>query len=428
MIVCGSFLVVAGVLWIVGRKRLSTEKKKMLGIVALAAGLGLLAGVGDDAEAALIQEGLLERNEYGEGSYEQALTFTVADHEDEIAYEVTVPQQLLTKEQETDYLEAAVAEIQREFPGKNESVNHIENGVTIRETYQEGKVLATWSFENYAVVNLQGEVIAEELPQEGVLVKARVMLSCEDTERLEEFYFRAFPVSRNEKEELLWQIDQVLEEQAYEQGETYLKLPETINGQPLKWQAESKHIPEKVLFFGVVLAVFIPFLEHSRQQELKKQRERLLELEYPEVVSKIALLLGAGMTLQGALRKIAFAYEEKRQSRLAERMPAYEELLTTCREIENGMGEGAAYERLGDRCGNADYRKLGNLLSQNLRKGSCSIVTLLEQEAERAFEERKGAAKRYGEEAGTKLLFPMMLMLGLVIIVLMVPAVLAFQI
>ena len=40
----------------------------------------------------------------------------------------------------------------------------------------------------------------------------------------------------------------------------------------------------------------------------------------------------------------------------------------------------------------------------------------------------KHAAKRYGEEAGTKLLFPMMLMLGIVMVILLVPAVLAFQI
>lgn len=36
--------------------------------------------------------------------------------------------------------------------------------------------------------------------------------------------------------------------------------------------------------------------------------------------------------------------------------------------------------------------------------------------------------KRYGEEAGTKLLFPMMLMLGIVMVILLVPAMLAFQI
>ncbi len=428
MVVCGIILTATVVLWIIGRKKLSPEKKKMLGTVALAAGIGVLAEMVSDTDSALIEKNFLARNEYGEGDYKQALTLSIADYEEEIEYEVTVPQQLLTKEQETEYLEAAVEEIQQEFPGENESVNHIERSVMIRDTYQGGKVLATWSFEDYHTMNLQGEVIAEELTQEGVLEKARVMLSCGDTERVEEFYFRVFPVSRNEREELLWQIDQVLKKQTYVQGEMYFMLPEAINGKQLEWNVESNHTSEKVLLLGMVLSIFIPFLEHSREQKKKKQRERLLELEYPEVVSKIALLLGAGMTLQGALRKIAFTYEDKRQKHLVKTMPAYEELLTVCHEIENGMGEGVAYERLGDRCGSADYRKLGNMLSQNLRKGSYGIITLLEQEAEQAFKERKEAARRYGEEAGTKLLLPMMLMLGLVIVVLMIPAVFAFQI
>jgi len=41
----------------------------------------------------------------------------------------------------------------------------------------------------------------------------------------------------------------------------------------------------------------------SRKQEEQKKRKMLLELEYPDLVSKLALLLGAGMTLQGAFRK-----------------------------------------------------------------------------------------------------------------------------
>ena len=47
---------------------------------------------------------------------------------------------------------------------------------------------------------------------------------------------------------------------------------------------------------------------------------------------------------------------------------------------------------------------------------------LLEQEAEDAFEERKSMARKLGEEAGTKMLFPMILMLGAVMLILAFPA------
>lgn len=70
--------------------------------------------------------------------------------------------------------------------------------------------------------------------------------------------------------------------------------------------------------------------------------------------------------------------------------------------------------------------KFGSLLSQNLKKGSRGLVELLEQEAENGMEERKSLARKLGEEAGTKLLLPMLLMLILVIVILMVPAILSF--
>ena len=87
-----------------------------------------------------------------------------------------------------------------------------------------------------------------------------------------------------------------------------------------------------------------------------------------------------------------------------------------------------AYERFGERCQISGYRKLGNTLSRNLQKGNQGLLELLETQVDEAFEERKNVARKCGEEAGTKLLFPMMLMLGIVMVILLVPAMLAFQI
>ena len=52
----------------------------------------------------------------------------------------------------------------------------------------------------------------------------------------------------------------------------------------------------------------------------------------------------------------------------------------------------------------------------------------MEQESENALEERKALACKLGEEAGTKMLLPLMMMLGIVIAIIMIPAMLSFQI
>lgn len=81
-----------------------------------------------------------------------------------------------------------------------------------------------------------------------------------------------------------------------------------------------------------------------------------------------------------------------------------------------------AYERFGRRCRIPSYNKLSTMLSQNIRKGAANLPQLLKEEATEAFEERKHAARKTGEKAGTKLLVPMMLLLGITMVIIMVPA------
>ena len=68
------------------------------------------------------------------------------------------------------------------------------------------------------------------------------------------------------------------------------------------------------------------------------------------------------------------------------------------------------------------YRTLSALLVQHLQKGSQGIELMLEEEAEKAQEMRKQQARILGEQASTKLLFPMVLMLLIVFVILLVPA------
>ena len=67
-------------------------------------------------------------------------------------------------------------------------------------------------------------------------------------------------------------------------------------------------------------------------------------------------------------------------------------------------------------------RKLAFLLISHLRQGNEKILSLLSDETDAALEERRNLARKKGEEAGTKLLFPMMLMLVVVMFLILLPA------
>ena len=148
-------------------------------------------------------------------------------------------------------------------------------------------------------------------------------------------------------------------------------------------------------------------------------------MDYPEIVSALALLLGAGMTVPNAWNKIAKDYRKRREESGGNshgKRYAYEEMLMTVYEMESGVMQTTAYERFGRRCRLPSYNKLAAMLSQNIRKGAANLPLLLKEEAADAFEDRKHSARKQGEKAGTKLLVPMMMLLGMTMVIIMVPA------
>ena len=140
--------------------------------------------------------------------------------------------------------------------------------------------------------------------------------------------------------------------------------------------------------------------------------------EYPGMVDQMAVLLESGMTIRRAWERMT-----ERRRAPGEPYPAYqEEMRITYREMQEGRGEKEAYERFGNRIGLLPYRQFSSVLSHNLSKGTRDIRLLLRKEAAEALEMRKNRARKAGEEAGTKMLFPMLIMLILVLLVLLLPA------
>ena len=153
-----------------------------------------------------------------------------------------------------------------------------------------------------------------------------------------------------------------------------------------------------------------------------------MRLDYAEFVNKLLILLGSGMSLKQSLNRISARYLDKRQKKQTKKRFLYEELLVTNYEIQDGESEPWAYQKFGERTGLSCYHRLVRILIQNLQTGNRGLCELLGQEATVALEERKALAKKLGEEAGTKMLLPLIMMLGIVIAIIMVPAMQSFSI
>lgn len=408
----------AGELW--------NKYKKSALIFAAFLFLGIAMEVQDSENQSLTENRSIRRPEAGEGERTEELTLRVPEMEEETEYSVAVPERMLTEEERKNAFDEAEEEIDLTFPGNNTDLDHVTAPVVVKNSYGNGLVEADWLFSDYTAINTDGTLVEEAIPEDGCVITATVTLSCQGHERIYEFLFRLCQRSLGEKEKTWREIDTYLKKQNELEGEDELKLPDNANGMNVEWEERESHNGMLFLLLGAFAAFLIQAAERQKVNEKRKKREHRLMIQYPEMVNKLSLLLGAGMTMEKAWEKVTTTYAEEKEKRKTAPKEAYEEMQITLREIRDGMAERTAYERFGERCAIRPYRKLSALIVQNLRKGSRGLTTLMEAEAEEAFEQRKNLARKLGEEAGTKLLFPMMMSLGVIIVIIMLPAVISF--
>lgn len=367
----------------------------------------------------------LYRNTYGAGAKEENLEVSV-EGELEEPLTVTVEEQ----EYEQDQLEAVFAksikELEKIMLGDNESPDQVRSDLNLVDRLPDSSIQVSWELDNYEVMNLQGQLQADHIAAGGTPVELRALLSYKEEEALHIFSVCIYPPMQTKQEQLLSAIEQAVKSREEEtRRQSSFTLPHTVEGKTVRWQQEGDNPGPIILGMGAVLILLMFALERQNQAKKEQEREKEMLLDYPRIVHKFTILLGAGMTVKNVWKKIVEDYVRQRDS-LGVRQ-AYEEMTYTLHEMQGKVPEGECYERFGYRCRLQPYLKLGALLSQNLRKGTKGLAELMNMEAVQAFEERKGMAKKLGEEASTKLLMPMFFMLAIVLVIVIVPAFFSIQ-
>lgn len=236
-------------------------------------------------------------------------------------------------------------------------------------------------------------------------------------------YVGIVPRALSRYESLLLQLQQAITaEDEGSLGENMLSLPTEIDGQRIYYSEHEDRSYLLLPLLGVIAAMAIYMRQGQARRTEKKQREALLMLDYSELVSKLMVYIGAGLTVRNALETISQHFDTLIARGIKEDRPLYQELRTMVIQFRRNMPESEIYLSFGRRVNLKPYTKLVSLIEQNRMNGARNLRAMLELEMEDAFEQRKTTARRLGEEAGTKLLLPLFIMLGIVMIIVIVPA------
>jgi tight adherence protein C len=177
------------------------------------------------------------------------------------------------------------------------------------------------------------------------------------------------------------------------------------------------------LTFPLMVVVLLGVLFFALDQELTQKIEKRklsIQRDFPDFLNKLTLLLNAGMTVFAAWERIV---KENQKN-----TPFYIQAEVVVEEIKNGKTQAQAFEDFARNCRVSEITKFVSILIQNLRKGNGEMVITLQGMSREAWELRKHVAKRLGEEASTKLLFPMMFNFLVVVVIVAMPAVMAMRI
>ncbi|WP_099467364.1 immunoglobulin-like domain-containing protein [Konateibacter massiliensis] len=388
--------------------------------------LMLLTVLGQMGDGILIEDKYIERGSYAEGKQSKALTASIEEEEQSI--QVNISAQKLTKEEILKLFEQVKEMLPTKIMGGNFSLEEVRSNLKLPSKIEGIPVTIEWETDNFDVLGTSGEIANEDLEKEGVSVRLTATLSYQEYSDDCNILVKVLPPLLSEEEELMKQLSEEIniadESNATEQ---YMELPLNVAGKTIVWKEPKSSTGAIIGALGVLTSILIYYGKDKDLETKIKMRERQLLSDYPDIVSKLTLLLGAGMTVKSAWQKVALDYREKKEKNKKYYRYAYEEMLITYYEMMSGVSEAKAYEEFGKRAKNQRYLKLSSLITQNLRKGSRGLSQILGNESLDAFEDRKAYAKIAGEEAGTKLMMPMFLNLILVLIIIMIPACMSFQ-
>ena len=368
---------------------------------------------------------ILSRNEKGEGAHSLQLVAEIGEESKEV--EVNVSGQAYERSELELVFNQGIEELEQLILGDNESLDLVTRDLKFVETLFNRKIRVEWSLENYEYMNHRGKLVEENIPSEGVIVTIEAILIYEENRVIHQMAAHLYQKEYSQIEQQVMSLEREIEKRDQSTRETeYLILPTHVGDQPISWQLPSNYDFLGIIILGIIIATLYALSEKQKEKDKKQKRQTQMLLDYPKVIETFTLFTGAGMSPRMAWFKIAETYLEQKKEK--EKRYVFEEMVFTMYEIKGGKSEAVCYEDFGNRCGITYYRKLGALIAASIKKGGRGMAIHLRSLGEHAREERKNTAKRLGDEAGTKLMLPMFLMLGIVLIIVILPAFMSIQI
>lgn len=335
---------------------------------------------------------------------------------------ISVKKKQYTEEQVESIFNTRQKELIKKLLGKNKSLNKVNQDLNLVSQIGKERISITWEISDRNKLDYDG-TLSDDISKEGELVTLTATMTFQKYTHDYSFTANIFP--RVENNSMGEELQEYVDENAKYEKE--VKLPEEIKGNKVRYQNSVSEISGYVLIVGLIISIILFFLKDTDlKKELDKRNQQLLN-DYPEIVSKILLYNGAGLSIKSTIEKIVNEYEEEKRNDKKIYRYAYEELSMCSIRMKSGVSEIVAINRFGQRCSLHCYVKLAGIIEQNIQRGTKDLTFVLRGELRDAMNEKKNNMLKKGGQISTKLLGPMIIMLIISMVIIMVPAFMSME-
>lgn len=368
---------------------------------------------------------VISRDKTGGQVREERLKIETEKSEQSYALEVR-PKGYNKKELKAAFQKAQLY-LEKNLKGKNKSMGEVTQNLNMMETIPDENINVRWESDDLTLVDEEGNVFLQNV-KKPVIVNLTAVLTCQSETKIQKFPVCLVPSvekkSTSQEKRIIAQMKELEEKNL---SKASFIIPDKLEGGKITREGTGESNILVISMLGCIVIGCLWYREDSKVREKKKLTMQESQREYPVIVSRFVLFLGAGLSVQAVLKEITKDYQNRRKEGRIPEMFVYEQIGKANLQLDFGMSQTEVFQELGRNLNLSSYRKLTTLLIQNITKGSRELLFRLKEEEEEAFCQRKEHARRRGEEASTKLLAPMIVMLVVILGLLMFPALTTFS-
>lgn len=371
---------------------------------------------------------VFERNPFGQGMKEVQVSLKKDKENKKINYKLS--EQELSDKQIRKIYKQFFKDLKRKVAGKNTGLNKVTTSLSLPENIEGYPFEIAYEFLEDGYIFLDGTLNKKEQNKlkngESHITYITVKASYKQYEEIRKYKIQIFSKPDTFRHNKFYKVEQYLKkkEQKSRYGEK-IRIPATYKGIRIEnGQSGAGSIGLIILF--ITIGLLIPLHNYMKLREMGDKCQIEAERDFPVIVHLLTLYMGAGLSFFSAVRRISNNYQrQKEQSK--QKKYAFERIMLMEQQMNNGVSQKEACHNWGMQFRTDSYQKLSLILIQSFTKGAKEAAVLMETEEKEAFRKRVDRARKEGEEAATRLLFPMILLLGEVMLLVMYPALIRFQ-